>query len=115
MSNSETNVRDRLGLWGLANDTEVAGAVSGLERIKNPRYNKVRNFYRFKDLDSVYCKWGMGSCFVDLCIMIIYCHYKPFLCRRRRKDKFIFFEENNKQNLRETTTAYRFCQKCANH
>lgn len=41
MSNSEKNVRDRLGLWGLANDTEIAGAVSGLERFKNPRYNKV--------------------------------------------------------------------------
>lgn len=44
MSDSEKNVRDRLGLWGLANDTEVAGAVSGLERFKNARYNKVRTF-----------------------------------------------------------------------
>ncbi|XP_037047122.1 NADP-dependent malic enzyme isoform X1 [Bradysia coprophila] len=42
----EKNVRDRLGLWGLANDTEVAGAVSGLERIKNPRYNKGLAFNR---------------------------------------------------------------------
>lgn len=45
MSDSDKNVRDRLGLWGLANDTEIAGAVSGLERIKNPRYNKVRKLF----------------------------------------------------------------------
>lgn len=31
--------RDRLGFWG--NDTEVAAAVSGLDRLRLSRYNKV--------------------------------------------------------------------------
>lgn len=39
MSGAE-NCRDRLGFWG--HDSEVAGAVSGLERLRLPRYNKVK-------------------------------------------------------------------------
>lgn len=58
MSDSEKNVRDRLGLWGLANDTEVAGAVSGLERFKNARYNKVRTF-DFSFSFTMICSLGL--------------------------------------------------------
>lgn len=36
---SAQNRRDRLGLWG--NDSEVAAAVSGLDRLRLARYNKV--------------------------------------------------------------------------
>lgn len=36
---AEYNCRDRLGLWG--NDTEVASAISGLDRLRLSRYNKV--------------------------------------------------------------------------
>lgn len=43
MSETNTNVRDRLGLWGTGpNDSEVAGNVSGLERLRLSRFNKVR-------------------------------------------------------------------------
>lgn len=38
---TQQNHRDRLGLWG--NDSEVAAIVSGLERLKFSRYNKVRH------------------------------------------------------------------------
>lgn len=37
------NCRDRLGFWG--HDSEVAGAVSGLERLRLTRYNKVKEKY----------------------------------------------------------------------
>lgn len=37
---AEQNRRDRLGLWG--NDSEVAASVSGLDRLRLSRYNKVR-------------------------------------------------------------------------
>lgn len=40
---SEQNHRDRLGFWG--HDSEVAGAVSGLERLRLSRFNKVCTFY----------------------------------------------------------------------
>lgn len=36
---SEQNNRDRLGFWG--HDSEVAGAVSGLDRLRLSRFNKV--------------------------------------------------------------------------
>lgn len=39
---SEQNHRDRLGLWG--HDSEVAGAVSGLDRLRLSRFNKVWNY-----------------------------------------------------------------------
>ena len=35
------DVRDRLGLWNTTGDSEVAGNVSGLERLRNGRFNKV--------------------------------------------------------------------------
>lgn len=35
------NLRDRLGLWGTTSDSEVAGNVSGLERLRSARFNKV--------------------------------------------------------------------------
>lgn len=42
MSDTEKCVRDRLGLWGIGgNDAEVPGNVTGLQRIKQSRYNKV--------------------------------------------------------------------------
>lgn len=57
MSDTEKCVRDRLGLWGIGgNDAEVPGNVTGLQRIKQSRYNKVskgplphfiHNIYRF--------------------------------------------------------------------
>lgn len=43
MSDSQTSVRDRLGLWG-THDSEIASTVSGLDRLKQGRYNKVSNF-----------------------------------------------------------------------
>lgn len=39
---SQDQERDRIGFWG--NDTEVAAAVSGLDRLHLPRYNKVSDF-----------------------------------------------------------------------
>lgn len=39
MSGSEQQQRDRLGLW--STDSEVAAAVSGLDRLHLPRFNKV--------------------------------------------------------------------------
>lgn len=37
--------RDRLGLWGTATvDSEVAGNISGLERLRLSRFNKVSAF-----------------------------------------------------------------------
>lgn len=48
-SNSDTmsselckNIRDRLGLWGTVSDSEVAGNVTGLDRLRHARFNKVR-------------------------------------------------------------------------
>lgn len=41
---SEQNNRDRLGFWG--HDSEVAGAVSGLERLRLSRFNKVCLIYK---------------------------------------------------------------------
>lgn len=42
MSDTEKSVRDRLGLWGIGgSDAEVPGNVSGIQRIKQSRYNKV--------------------------------------------------------------------------
>lgn len=38
------NIRDRLGLWGTLSESEVAGNVSGLERLRSARFNKVSNF-----------------------------------------------------------------------
>lgn len=35
--------RDRLGFWG--NDSEVASVTSGLDRLRLPRFNKVRDFF----------------------------------------------------------------------
>lgn len=35
------NLRDRLGLWGTTADSEVAGNVTGLERLQSARFNKV--------------------------------------------------------------------------
>lgn len=46
MSDLDKSVRDRLGLFGIANDSEVAGSVSGLERLKNARYNQGLAFNR---------------------------------------------------------------------
>lgn len=40
MSDS-SDCRDRLGLWGMSSDSEVPGTVSGLDRLRNGRYNKV--------------------------------------------------------------------------
>lgn len=40
MSDS-SDCRDRLGLWGLSGDAEVPGTISGLDRLRNGRYNKV--------------------------------------------------------------------------
>lgn len=37
------NIRDRLGLWGTVSESEVAGNVSGLERLRSARFNKVSN------------------------------------------------------------------------
>lgn len=38
--------RDRLGLWGTATvDSEVAGNISGLERLRLSRFNKVSSFF----------------------------------------------------------------------
>lgn len=45
MSDTQSNIRDRLGLWGTS-DSEVAGNVSGLDRLKNARYNKVNLFIK---------------------------------------------------------------------
>lgn len=33
--------RDRLGLWGLSGDSEISGNVSGLDRLRLKKYNKV--------------------------------------------------------------------------
>lgn len=33
--------RDRLGQWGKTSDSEIAGSVTGFNRMKNGRYNKV--------------------------------------------------------------------------
>lgn len=41
------NIRDRLGLWGTISESEVAGNVSGLERLRSARYNKVCIFSVF--------------------------------------------------------------------
>lgn len=38
--------RDRLGHWGTSSDSEVAGNITGFERLRNGRYNKV-NFVRY--------------------------------------------------------------------
>lgn len=38
---SEHLSRDRLGHWGTSSDSEVAGNLSGFERLRNGRYNKV--------------------------------------------------------------------------
>lgn len=46
MSDS-SDCRDRLGLWGLSGDSEVPGAVSGLDRLRNGRYNKVKHYFLF--------------------------------------------------------------------
>lgn len=35
------NIRDRLGLWGTVSESEVAGNVTGLERLRSARFNKV--------------------------------------------------------------------------
>lgn len=37
------NIRDRLGLWGTVSDAEVAGNVTGLDRLRQARFNKVRS------------------------------------------------------------------------
>lgn len=42
---ADQNRRDRLGFWG--NDSEVAGAVSGLDRLRLSRYNKVRKSFPY--------------------------------------------------------------------
>lgn len=42
---SEQNHRDRLGFWG--QDSEVAGAFSGLERLRLSRFNKVCEIYDY--------------------------------------------------------------------
>jgi hypothetical protein len=39
--NADKNYRDRLGQWPFESDTEIAGAMSGLNRLKNGRFNKV--------------------------------------------------------------------------
>lgn len=39
------NIRDRLGLWGTLSESEVAGNVSGLERLRSARFNKVSDFF----------------------------------------------------------------------
>lgn len=42
MSESNNQTRDRLGLWGTAPvDSEVAGNISGLQRLRISRFNKV--------------------------------------------------------------------------
>lgn len=41
MSDTEKNIRDRLGLWGLSSESEVPGSISGLNRLKTGRYSKV--------------------------------------------------------------------------
>lgn len=41
MSDTEKNIRDRLGLWGLCSESEVPGSLSGLNRLKSGRYSKV--------------------------------------------------------------------------
>lgn len=40
MDNS--NNRDRIGQWGTVSDSETPGNLSGLDRMRNGRYNKVR-------------------------------------------------------------------------
>lgn len=38
----DSSSRDRLGQWGTVSDAETPGNISGLDRIRNGRYNKVR-------------------------------------------------------------------------
>lgn len=38
----DSSNRDRLGQWGTVSDAETPGNISGLDRIRNGRYNKVR-------------------------------------------------------------------------
>lgn len=40
-NNMDSNNRDRLGQWGTVSDAETPGNISGLDRIRNGRYNKV--------------------------------------------------------------------------
>lgn len=39
------DVRDRLGLWGSGSDAEIAGRVSGFDRLRVGRFNKVSKFF----------------------------------------------------------------------
>lgn len=42
MSDQENRIRDRLGFWGTSDhDSEVSATISGLDRLKFTRYNKV--------------------------------------------------------------------------
>lgn len=50
--------RDRLGLWGTATvDSEVAGNISGLERLRLSRFNKVSAF----DLSTFFRKLNYSA------------------------------------------------------
>lgn len=40
----EVGNRDRLGLWSLDGDNEVPGRLSGIDRLRQKRFNKVRIF-----------------------------------------------------------------------
>lgn len=67
MSASSQNRRDRLGLWGT--DSEIAASVSGLDRLRLARYNKVRrkNSILYEDLEHrhthVKCESTSVLCF----------------------------------------------------
>jgi hypothetical protein len=41
----DKNYRDRLGQWPFESDCEIAGSMSGFDRLKNGRFNKVILFF----------------------------------------------------------------------
>lgn len=67
--------RDRLGQWGTISDSETPGNLSGLERIRNGRYNKVR--------ESEILKYRTSSAYT--CV---------YVCETRAKGKlFIIYND----------------------
>lgn len=49
-SSASNKMSDRLGQWPTESDSEIAGNLSGLDRLRNGRYNKVSGkfFFRYK-------------------------------------------------------------------
>lgn len=48
--------RDRLGLWGTGGDSDVPGNISGLQRLQQKKYNKVRKYTK------IYCTRTLLCC-----------------------------------------------------